>query len=78
MHPLTEDLSKLNDDDLLKKIHELTTRLTQSYRLGNYELVGQVHMLLEDYQAEASRRNQKIIEEMAEKNNKFKDIIDIK
>jgi hypothetical protein len=46
--------------------------------MGNYALAGQCHMLLEDYNAESIRRNQKILDEMAEKNNKFNGIIDIK
>jgi hypothetical protein len=35
-------------------------------------------MLLEDFNAESVRRNQKILDEMQEKNNKFSGIIDIK
>jgi hypothetical protein len=79
MHPLlAEDLTKLKDEELHKKIHELTTRLTQSYRMGNYALAGQCHMLLEDYNAESIRRNQKLLDELTSKNNKFDGIIDIK
>lgn len=78
MHPLVQDLTQLKDEDLHKKIHELTTRLTQAYRMGNYALAGQCHMLLEDYNAESMRRNQKVLDEMLEKNNKFNGIIDIK
>jgi hypothetical protein len=78
MHPLTENLSVLKDEELHKKIHELTLRLTQSYKMGNYALAGQCHMLLEDYNAESMRRNQKLLDEIASKNNKFDGIIDIK
>ena len=78
MHPLTQDLTQLKDDELHKKIHELTTKLTQSYKMGNYALAGQCHMLLEDFNAESMRRNQKVLDEMLEKNNKFSGIIDIK
>jgi hypothetical protein len=78
MHPLTQDLSQLKDDELHKKIHELTQRLTQSYRFGNYDLVGQIHMMLEDYQEEANRRQRKLLDDLAQKNNKFDGIIDIK
>lgn len=78
MHPLTPDLSQLKDDELHKKIHDLTTKLQQSYRFGNYEMSGQIHMMLDDYNAEANRRHQKLLDEMASKNNKFNDIIDIK
>jgi hypothetical protein len=78
MHPLVQDVTQLKDDELHKKIHELTTKLTQAYKMGNYALAGQCHMLLEDFNAESVRRNQKILEEMQEKNNKFSGIIDIK
>ena len=76
MHPFSPDFSTMNDDELNKKVAELTQRLTQSYRFGNYEIVGQIHMLLEDYQAEVSRRHQKVIEEIQSKNNKFEGIIE--
>lgn len=78
MHPLLPDITKLTDEDLHKKIHELTQRLTQSYRLGNYEIVGQIHMLLDDYNGESQRRHQKVLEELTKKNKQFDDIIDIK
>lgn len=78
MHPLIEDVSHLKDEDLHKKIYELTTKLTQAYRMGNYALAGQCHMLLEDYNAESIRRNQKKLDEILEKNDKFNGIIDVK
>jgi hypothetical protein len=75
MHPLVEDLSKLNDPELFKKISELTTYLTQSYRLGNYSVVGQIHMLLDEYTAEANRRHQKTLEDLNKKNESLGDLI---
>lgn len=78
MHPLVEDLSAINDQDLFKKISELTNYLTQSYRLGNYSVVGQIHMLLDDYTAEANRRHQKTLEELNKKNESLKDLIQTK
>jgi len=75
MHPLTEDLSKLNDQELFKKISDLTNYLTQSYRLNNYNVVGQIHMLLDDYTAEANRRHQKTLEELNKKNESLGDLI---
>ena len=77
MHPLTPDLSGLTDAELQKKQSELMNRLTQSYRFGNAALVGQIQMVLEDYNAEIQRRYQKTLEEMMAKNDKFKGIIDI-
>jgi hypothetical protein len=78
MHPLAPDLTQLTNEELHKKIHELTQKLTQSYRLGNYELVGQIHMLLDDYNHESQRRHQKTLEEMSNKNQQFDGIINIK
>jgi hypothetical protein len=78
MHPLAPDLSEIKDDELAKKISELSQRLTQSYRYGHGALVQQIQMLLEDYQAEHARRQQKQLEEMLSKNKQFKDIIDVK
>lgn len=75
MHPLTEDLSKLNDQELFKKISDLTNYLTQSYRLANYDVVGQIHMLLDDYTAEANRRHQKVLEETTKKNESLSELI---
>ena len=77
MHPLTPDLSDLNDAELAKKINDLTIRLNQAYRFGNYQLTEQVQMLMGDYTAEQSRRYQKTMEEMQSKSDKFKGIIDI-
>lgn len=78
MHPLTPDLTELKDDELHKKLSELTQRLTMSYKQGNYPIAGQLHMLIDDYQAEVTRRQQKVLEELSAKNNKFDGIIDIK
>lgn len=78
MHPLTPSLLELTDEELHKKLSDLTTKLTQSYRFGNYALAGQVHQILEDYQAEVDRRQQKTLMELSAKNNQFDKIIDIK
>ena len=78
MHPLTPDLTGLTDAELQKKHAELVQRLTQSYRYGNGQLVGQIQMVLEDYNSELQRRQQKIMDDMMSKNDKFSGIIDIK
>jgi hypothetical protein len=78
MHPLAPDLTQLKDEDLHKKLSDLTQRLTISYKQANYALAGQLHMLIDDYQNEVNRRQQKMLEELASKNDKFNGIIDIK
>lgn len=82
MHPLTSNLSELSDDELHKKHAELQKKLTQAYTIGPVGLIPQIQMVMEDYQSEITRRNQKQMEELlqrAEKDGKgFKNIIDIK
>lgn len=78
MHPLTPDLSNLTDTELQKKYNEITTKLGQSYKMGNYALISQLQMIAEDYGYEVQRRQQKLMDEMMKKDDKFKDIIEIK
>lgn len=77
MHPLIGDLTKLTDDELTNKTNELSKRLNQAYRMGYGDAVQQLQMFLYSYQAEQLRRNEKLMQEMAEKNPQFKNIIDI-
>lgn len=78
MHPLTTDLSKLNDKDLGDKIGELQKKLGLSLRMGNMYLSSQIQMMLEDYQFEYQKRADKQLEELIKKSGKqFKDIINI-
>jgi len=78
MHPLAPDLSTLSDNDLHKKHGELVQRLAQAYRIGPFSIIGQLQMLLENYNAEIQRRNQKIMDEMMKKGKNMSGIIDIK
>lgn len=78
MHPLTPDLSALSDAELQKKYNEITSKLGAAYKMGNYALVSQVQMVAEDYGWELQRRQQKMMDDLLKKDNKFKDIIEIK
>lgn len=78
MHPLNTDLSQLSDIDLHKKFNELNNRLSQAYRIGPAGIIGQLRLLIDDYQFEISSRNQKLLDEMAKKSKDFNKIIDIK
>lgn len=78
MHPLSPNLTELSDAELQKKHSELVTRLTHAYRYGQTQMVQQVQMILEDYQGEITRRQQKLLQDMQNKNDKFSGIIDIK
>ena len=78
MHPLMSDLTSLSDADLHKKHGELVTKLNQAYRIGPFGIIGQLQMVLNDYQAEIQRRNAKMMEDMAKKGRDLGGIIDIK
>ena len=77
MHPLAPDLSGLSDQDLQKKQSELVKRLTQAYRIGPYSIIGQLQMLLDDYNREIQVRNQKLMDDLAKKGKDMGDKIDI-
>jgi len=76
MHPLSPDLTKLSLEEVNSKYNELIKRQLQAQRSGNWSLMNQVSMLLEDYRSELSRRQQQMLDE-ANKNANFKNIIDI-
>ena len=77
MHPLAPDLSKLTEDELQKKRSELQSRLAFVYRTGNTDLVGQLSMLINDYDIEIQTRNQKLMDQMAKASKNFGNIINI-
>jgi hypothetical protein len=77
MHPLAPDLTKLTDDELQKKRSELQNRLTFVYRTGNADLVGQLTMLINDYDIEIQSRNQRLMDQMAKASKNFGNIINI-
>ena len=78
MHPLVSDLSGLSTEELHKKYNELMQKYNQAYRFGPVSIIPQMQMILENYKYEMDVRNRKIMEEMEEKSDKFKGIIDIK
>lgn len=78
MHPLTQSLADMSDNDLADKIFDLERRLNISYRMGNNNLIQQINMVLEDYRAEFQKRSDKQMKDLLEKNGKiFKDVINI-
>lgn len=60
-----------------KKRSELQNRLMFVYRTGNTDLVGQITMLINDYDIEIQARNQKIMDQMAKASKNFGNIINI-
>lgn len=77
MHPLCPDLTKFNDDQLQEKVVDLQKRFMQASRFGPAAAMTQIQMMLEDYQFELQRRQEKLMEEMMKNNKKFTDIINI-
>lgn len=78
MHPLSPDLSQMSDADLQKTHGELMTKLNAAYRMNSGQLVYQLQMIMDDYTQEIGRRQQKQLDEILKKNDKFDKIIDIK
>ena len=78
MHPLAPNLTGLSDDELHKKRAELQNRMAFAYRMGQGEIIGQIQLLLGDYDMEIQKRNQKMLDDMQKNNKNFKDKIDIK
>ena len=78
MHPLTPDLSGLSDDELHKKRAELSNRMMFAYRMGHGDMIGQIQLIMGDYDMEVQRRNQKMLDDLEKNSKSFKDKIDIK
>jgi hypothetical protein len=77
MHPLSPDLTQLTDAELHKKYNELVKRLNQSYKIGPYGIVRQLQMVINDYNIEIQRRNQKMLDDLSKKGKDLGGIIDI-
>jgi len=59
-HPLQEELGNLSDEDLSKRIKELTKKKTSAIRFSrNPDLVNQLTMALESYRTEIRNRRLK-------------------
>ena len=52
-------------------------KLNQAYSMGNQHLINQLNMIMESYQEELNKRNKKMFDDLAGKDDKFKDLIDI-
>ena len=76
-HPLVGDLSQLSVDELYAKFAELNRKMSMAYRMGYGDAVQQMQMLIVDYQQEINNRNDKMMQEMAEKTPEFAHIIDV-
>jgi len=77
MHPLTPNLKELKDDELQKKITELSMKLQQAVRFGNSSIIWQMQTLLEDFREELTIRQHKNLEDQTDKHN-IKNLIKVK
>jgi hypothetical protein len=80
MHPLAPDFDDMTDEKLNEKIKTLNSRIVSAYRSGS-QAVGQMRMLMDDYQEERRRRDKESLDKLMEKSkedgNDWDDIIDI-
>lgn len=76
-HPLAPDLSKLTNEDLTNKYNDLMNRMNQAHRWGNPAMVGQLQLLLQDYNEEITNRQRKALEDLEKNSKQFNKIIDI-
>ena len=77
MHPFISDLSALSVDELNQKLADITKRMNYAQRIGQIDMINQLYLIQVSYQEEFSIRQNKMMDEMAEKSKQFKDIIDI-
>jgi len=77
MHPLLDELSELSNEEVQKKHSDLMQKLNQAYGMGNQMPINQINMIMESYQEELNKRNKKMFDDLAGKDDKWKDLIDI-
>ncbi len=77
MHPLAPDLTKLSDDELHAKRAELQNRMSFSYRMGQGDMVGQLQLLVMNYDMEIQTRNQRMLDNLQKTNKNFGNVINI-
>jgi hypothetical protein len=69
-NPLLENVSKIKDQDLDKKILDLTNKYYLALRLGNGSLANQVLLSLDTYRVEQQQRQINSMKEMQNKQKK--------
>ena len=77
MHPLIDKLDGLSNEEVQKKHGEIMQKLNQAYGMNNPGMIQQLNMIMESYQEELNKRNKKMFDDLAGKDDKFKDLIDI-
>jgi len=77
MHPLLDSLDGLSNEEVQKKHGEIMQKLNQAYGMNNPQMIQQLNMIMESYQEELNKRNKKMFDDLAGKDDKFKDLIDV-
>jgi uncharacterized membrane protein (DUF106 family) len=55
-HPFVGDISHLTMEELMEKINTLNNKLAFAHRMGNYGMVNQINMVLENYRREVGKK----------------------
>lgn len=81
LHPLGQDLTGLSEDELQRKLADLSGKRIQAYRFGSYDLMEQLELLIFDVEQEIRNRNaenmRKLAEQSAKRGGDLDDLIDI-
>lgn len=76
-HPLQGSLKDLSLDEIINKSSDLSQKLVFAQRMGNYQLVTQVRMVLAGYQEEYRKRMVEAAEK-AQEDKRLKDKVRVK
>lgn len=55
-HPFVGDLSHLTIEELMDKVNSLNNKVAWAHRTGNYGMVNQINMVLENYRREVGKK----------------------
>lgn len=75
-HPLIGDLSKQTSDELTKNLSSLQKKLNGAMRLGYYDAVAQLRLIIADYQNEVNTRHSAELEKAMKDGPDFDSFID--
>ena len=67
MHPLVTEIEKLSESEIEQKIHDLSKKY---YMTRNFQLQEQIIMVLEDYRAALSKKQQAALQAAIDNRNK--------
>lgn len=76
-HPLINNVEDLTTQQLQERVTDLTKKLGIAYRMGNAQLINQIKMALETFQAKLRERQQQEYDRQMGKGKDFGDRIDI-